>query len=294
MKQLAALFCLLALASCTKKETPPPPPPAPVKTVTFALKQPAAGTKHVDLSSYQSDVSLTAQAGDQTQRSVMTSRASSLFTVEYLEVEGDTVKKARITYGDKKSVDLDDGKGDENISPVANKTYLLEAEADDDDDELEVTVRTADGKEAPASEADVVRDDADFIGKPDQFRSAFPRRALTVGEAVPELVKAVQDLVTDGATRDDGSDAPRISDVRVTLAEDRGEVAVFSTTMTMDNSDEKMTTVMKLAGTLEVRKADTQLLLVDLKGPVTLASQANDVKVEGSGKMAISIARKFQ
>jgi hypothetical protein len=292
MKQLTPLFCLLALASCTKKETPAPPP-APVKTVTFSLKQPAAGTKHVDLSSYQSDVSLTAQAGDQTQRSVMTSRASSLFTVEYLEVEGATVKKARITYGDKKSIDLDDGKGDENVSPVANKTYLLEAEADDDDDELEVTVRTADGTEAPASEADVVRDDADFIGKPDQFRSAFPSRALKVGEPVPELVKAVQDLVTDGASGD-GANAPKISDVRVTLTEDRGEVAIFSTTMTMDNSDEKMTTVIKLAGTLEVRKADTQLLLVDLKGPVTLASQAKDVKVEGTGKMAISIARKFQ
>lgn len=293
MTRLPALLCVFALASCTKKDAPAPgavTPPVAEKEVTFSLKQPAVGTRHVDLSSYQSDVSLTATAGDQTQKSAMTSRASSLFTVEYLAVEGETVKKARISYADKKSVDVDDGKSDEKVSPVANKSYLVE----EDDDGDEVEVKTADGKDAPEAEAEIVRDDADFIGKPDEFRSAFPKRALKVGQSVPELIKAVQDLVTDGAKLDDDAEAPKISNVTVTLAEDRGEVAVFATTMTMDNSDEKMSTVMKLAGTLEVRKADTQLLLVDLKGPVTLTSQAQDVKVSGTGKMSISIARKFQ
>lgn len=135
-----------------------------------------------------------------------------------------------------------------------------------------------------------MKDDADFLGKTDPFRAAFPKRALKVGEAVPELNEAIQSLVVDAAPSDE---EPTIKDVKVTLKEDKGELGVFAIGMTMITKDDDMDMTVALTGSLEVRKSDTQLLSMKLEGPITMKKTDDPaVKLDGKGTMTVLMTQK--
>jgi len=288
-RRLVLAVVVIAAAQGCKKDAPAAAAPAPAAAapseLTFSLVPPKVGERFANGSSFKMDLEITAQADKDKVSSTMGSTETSAYTVEYLAVEGEGVTKGKITYQDKKTVDVEDGKAkDAEPSPVVGKTYLASLDGD------AVVVTTEAGKKVSADEESEVKDDADFLGKTDPFRTAFPKRPLKVGEAVPELNDAIQTLVVDAAPSDE---EPVIKDVKVTLSEDKGEVGVFAIAMTMVTKDDDMDMSVALKGTLEVRKSDTQLLTMKLDGPITMKKTDDpSVKLEGKGTMSVLMTQK--
>lgn len=159
-RQMLLAVVVVAAAHGCKKDAPaeapkpaapaaaPAPAPAaaaPAAELTFSLVPPKVGEKFANGSTFKMDLEVNAQAGKDKIRSTMSSTETSAYTVEYLAVDGDSVTKGKISYQDKKTVDVEDGKAKEGgASPVVGKTYLASLDGD------AVVVKSEAGKKVSA------------------------------------------------------------------------------------------------------------------------------------------------
>ena len=300
MTRLAMLAVLLGLAGC-KKDEPKPVEAAsgsgsaalaagPADGVTFTMKGPAVGSRYEDVSKMKMAFDMSVEAMGVKQKSSMSTQETVRFTVEFLAVEGDTPTKARVVYLEKSSVDSEDGKEKKAPpAPVVGKTYLVSMHGED----LDIT--TDDGTPVSQAETAIVTEDCDFIGRPDDFRTALPKRPLKIGEDVPELRKAIQKIASAGAASGSGG-ATKVSGVSVRLKSDEGDHGLFDVAMTMSMNDGPVAMVIELKGAIDVRKADSQLTRLVLEGPVTVkpsdSPEAAGMKMAGAGTMSIALTQK--
>jgi hypothetical protein len=284
-----AVALSLAFVACKKEQPPseapkqqaaekaaPAAPAAANGEVKFTLGAPKVGAKFASMM----ETALEMKMGP----SSMSSKEKGRYEVEVLEVDEDAPTKAKVKYTDKSTKDLEDGKEKPSEkSPVLGKTYVVSLDGEN------VVIKDEKGQLASEEEAAIVRDDVDFLGKPDEFRSTLAKRTYKVGEKAPELIAAVQHLVADDASSGSG-DAPNISDVTLELKEDQGAIALFAVGMKMAMADPDMPMNVKLSGNLEVRKADAQLMKLQLAGPIELTSA--ELKALASGKMSMTMTQQ--
>jgi hypothetical protein len=291
-----ACLAAVALSGCKKESAPvaaTTPAAAPAEKaaaaasgeITFSRQPPAVGAKFANTNSMKMEFEITGKAEGQEINSKSTSTESSKYTVEYLATDGEAVTRGKLTYTEKKTTDVEDGEVKETVKPVANKSYLVEQKGDD------VEIKPATGKgELAEDEESAVSEDTEFLGT-DPVREAIPTRAIKIGETVPELKAAIEGIVSQSAGK--GGDKSSLSNVSVTLKEDRGDVGVFALTMTMSSTDEGMKTVVELKGALEVRKSDSAMMVLRLEGPLSLKKvDASAGTLSGKGSMSIVLAQK--
>jgi hypothetical protein len=202
-----------------------------------------------------------------------------------LATDGTAIQKLQVTYTDKTDVEKDaQGKEAKKASPVSGKVYVVE------DKDGKHIVTTDKGKTPPPVEMTLVEKSYKMVGKPDPMMSAMPDRPLVVGQPVPELVKALEEVL------DKEGGNMKISELSVVLKEKSGDEGVFDVKATLTMADGPMSFAMNLAGDMHVRTADSQLTAMKMSGPVTITSNAdpkNKMKMDGKGTMEMTATRMY-
>jgi hypothetical protein len=207
-------------------------------------------------------------------------------TEKILATDGDAIQKLEIAYTEKTDIEKDEkGKETKKPNPLNGKTYVIEVK------DGKHVITTDKGKPAPPVEATLVDKTYKKLGQPDPMTSAMPARPLVVGQPVPELAKALEEVLN----KEGGSGEAKISDVAVVLKEKSGDEGVFDVKATLAVTDGPMSFTMVLAGDMRVRTADSQLTGMKMSGPVTIASNdpKNKTKMDGKGTMEMSAARTY-
>lgn len=201
-----------------------------------------------------------------------------------LATDGAAIQKLQITYTEKMDVDKDaQGKETKKPSPLHGKTYVVEDKAGAH------IITNEKGKTPPPAEATLVEKSYQMVGKPDPVMNAMPSRPLVVGQPVPELVKAVEEVLN----KEGGN--MTISDLSVVLKEKSGDEGVFDVKATLTVSDGPMNFAMAVTGDMRVRTADSQLTAMKMAGPVTITSEpTGKLKMDGKGTMGMTVTRMYR
>jgi hypothetical protein len=202
-----------------------------------------------------------------------------------LATDGSAIQKLQVTYTEKTDVEKDDkGKETKRPSPLNGKTYVVEDKAGSHD------ITNDKGKTPPPVETTLVEKSYKMVGKPDPVMSAMPTRPLVVGQPVPELAKALEEVL------DKEGGNMKISDLAVVLKEKSGDEGVFDVKATLTMTDGPMSFAMALTGDMHVRTADSQLTAMKMSGPVTITSTPDPkskMKMDGKGTMEMTATRMY-
>ncbi len=248
--------------------------------ITFKGKAPAVGDKFDEKKASEMKLTMTIEVGAK-KTSEFTEVETSTKTVEALAVDGKAITKAKITYGDYKKTETEDGKEKKKPpSPLAGKTFLFELK------DGKVLVTDEKGGKLPKDEETKVLLKNRHFGKPDPFLEGMPDKPLKPGDKVDSMVKALEQYFRDD---DDAKDPPEIKDVTVKLdsieKDGKDQVGVFSVELTMASPKDNKSPIdlkIPLKGKVKVRAKDGFTTSIDLKGPVTM--EGNDPKFKMSGK----------
>ncbi|MBL8953001.1 MAG: hypothetical protein JNK82_19645 [Myxococcaceae bacterium] len=278
----AVVLCLCFVAACKKSDPPQTEPAAKGEqkqesrskgtSVKLTLAAPKVGAKY----SVKNDtlVSMTALGAE------MSSNETRAYDVEVVEVDEDAPVKANVKYTAAKTVEVEEGKPvPPTESPLLGKSYVVSLQGE------EVVATDAKGVKVSEEELALIRDDIDFLGKPDAVRVELAAREFKVGEAAPGLADALTKEIADGAAESGEESDIKFSEVKVVLSEDKGTHAVFTVTLKMDQKVEEAPMSAKLSGTVEARKSDAEITKLELSGPLELGGGL------ASGKMSIASVR---
>lgn len=248
----------------------------------FKKKLPAVGAKVIESETKTNNLTLdiTLKPKAKPVKVVRSERATIEKTVEILAVSADAITKVKVTYKTHSKVETKDAKESATTSPVAGKTYVVEAR------DGAVTVLTDKGAAAPADEAKAVQDDFKKLGKPNDLGKAIPDTPIKVGDRVDAIGQALQARV---AKDDDASTKTTVENTAVTLARvnDKGGVKTGAFDLTFDLTVQKDSMVirMKVKGMVEVRMEDGFPVSMSMQAPTTVTTPdgAPGPKITGSG-----------
>jgi hypothetical protein len=289
-KNAAPTTTTTAAAATERRPAPPPaPPPAPAPTtLVFKKKTPPVGTKMLTKSSSETTVNMTLEGVGPKPRSITTTRIDRKEKIdEVLAIEGDLVTKVKVTY----TVDASDHTADGRKvpapkSPIQGKTYIVEAAKG------KLTVTTEKGAPAPAAEATLVKQDHKELGQPDQLQAVFPEDAIKIGDTLDAFGAVLQQKLAVGTKR--GAGAPKIEDVRVSLASISGaapaQVGTFNVTFHLGMNEEPLDMGVAFRGHMIVRSADSWPTQMKIEGPIRVALDKNaprSMKLTGGGSMSV-------
>ena len=306
---LGAALALLAAAACSQQqEQPKPPTPAkvtpPVKADTpptkvdnpptplaagggtvFVKRPPAVGDKSEEkvgmVMSMQMSIDPTGKG--QVQKATMETSETETRQEEVLAVNGEAVTKVKVTFVDKTTTIKEDQKERKRQSPVAGKTYVVEAK------DGKIIVLLDGDRPATGLQARVVKEAYETLGKVDALYAGVPRRPLKPGDKVEELAKAMKEVMLSRAKEMD------VTGVHVVFKEARGDEGVFEIDLTLGKVEKPMKFEMKLKGQARMSLKTGQPISTKFTGPVTVGSTDGDqakMKISGTGTMVLALDRK--
>jgi hypothetical protein len=304
---LAAASLLLVLAACgqgkeqpqpqpsakvtppVKAEVPPTkvaPPPTPVATgdgTVFVKRAPAVGDKSEEKVSMTMSMETSVDVDGKTQKATMEKSETEARQEEVLAVSGEAVTKVKVTFSDKTATIKEDQKERKRPSPVAGKTYVVEAK----DGKLIVLL---DGdRPAPAMQAKVVKEAFELLGKVDPLYAGVPRRPLKPGDKVEELAKAMKEFVLVRAKE------MQVSNVSVVFQGAKDGEGVFDVEVGLTAVEKPMRFDMKLKGQARMSLTTGQPSSTILKGPLSVGSteaEGSKMKISGTGTVEMKMERK--
>ncbi|MGC4118617.1 MAG: hypothetical protein QM765_29475 [Myxococcales bacterium] len=263
------------------------PSPGFAAGTTFSRKPLAVGTRVEERGLMQMTMSMKVEAAGKAQEVSMDLSEREVKSQEYLALEGDAPSKVRTTWQEKTSVAKENGVEKPKPSELAGKTFVVEAQKN-----APPAVAAADGQ--PLSEAVVaeVQKEHRSLGKPDPVRAAMPARALSPGQKVPELAKAV----TDALSRDN-DDGMKISNVSVTFKGATGDEGRFDVTLRMAKAEGPVAMTIDLKGELKVSCASSLPNSLKLAGPIAVKPAPGGPKglaISGKGQMSMELSEVVQ
>ncbi len=301
MKSVSAVFFSLLLASsvgCSKGDktsgtapiaavaTPAPgkAKPASVETITFAKKAPGVGTRQQERFAMHMTLTINVDptgSGKPRTSQVETSEAETK-TEQLLAVNGDAVTKLQVTFAEKVETNKQgtDTVATNKRSPLSGRTFVVEAKNG------KVVATDLFGKPASPSDAALLEKSYKSLGKPDPVLAAMPARPMKSGDKVDELSKAIRERMS-------GAGGMSVTNVAVTLREQKDEEGIFDVTMELTKADGPIKFVVDLKGDMHVRLDDSRTTVLNLSGPVGVGANDADkgkskMQVDGTGKMEIS------
>ena len=269
-------------------EATPPPAPQEPAVVQFEHKPLPQGAARVEKSETIMTMSMTVSLKDEVIREGNTEQRSQKrkrITLLKTDTAGAPVE-AKIVYEEIAETHKEgDGKPEVKPSPLEGETYVVTIEAG------EMVVKDARGADVPAAESDeVIADNGDLL-KPDMLHTLIPRGPVEIGERIPVNETFLRRLFDA-----DAGGAVTIQEAWLALKEVR-EVegrrsGVFETRMKLVAPVSRLEMGFDMTGELVVALADTQLVKMNLKGPVRFATPEGQqgpkgVQLVGEGHIAI-------
>jgi hypothetical protein len=268
----------------TKVETPPTPVAAGDGTV-FVKRAPAVGDKSEDKVSMtmSMETSVDVDGSGKLQKATMEKSETETRQEEVLAVNGEAVTKVKVTFVEKTATIKEDQKERKRASPVAGKTYVVEAK----DGKLIVLL---DGdRPAPAMQAKVVKEAYETLGKVDPLYAGVPRRPLKAGDKAEELAKAMKEFVLIRAKE------MEVSGVDVVFQGAKDGEGVFDVEVSLAAVEKPLRFDMKLKGQARLSLATGQPSSTILKGPLSVGSTEGEgakMKISGAGNVEMKMERK--
>ena len=301
MKRLTAVFFSLLLASsagCAKDDKPegtapttgaaspasPKAKPASAQTITFLKKAPQVSTRQEERSASHMNLTInvdpTGTGKPQTSR-VETTEAETK-TEQILAVNGDAVTKLQVTFVEKVQTNKQgkDVVATNKRSPLSGRTFVLESKNG------KLVATDLFGAPVPSADALLLEKSYKSLGKPDPVLAAMPARPLKSGDKVDELGKAIRE-------RMNGAGGMTVTNVVVSLREQKDDEGIFDVTMELTKADGPIKFVVDLKGDMHVRLDDSRTTSLNLAGPVGVGANEADkgkskMQVDGTGSMELS------
>ncbi|MBI5481576.1 MAG: hypothetical protein HY906_22155 [Deltaproteobacteria bacterium] len=268
----------------TKADTPPTPVAAGDGTV-FAKRAPAVGDKSEDKvgMTMAMETSVDVDGKGKPQKATMEKSESETRQEEVLAVKGEAATKVKVTFVEKTVTVKEEGKERKRPSPVAGKTYVVEAK----DGKLVVLL---DGdRPAPPMQAKVVKEAYETLGKVDPLYAGVPGRPLKPGDKVEELAKAMKEIMLTRAKE------MEVSSVNVVFKGVKDGEGVFEVEVALAAVEKPMRFDMKLKGEARVSLTTGQPISTNLKGPMSVGSTEGEgarMKISGTGSVEMTMERK--
>jgi hypothetical protein len=303
---LGAALALLVTAACGQgKDQPPtpakgvttpsaasvaptkvaPPPTATGDGTVFVKRAPAVGDKSEDKVAMTMSMETTVDPDGKgtPQKATMEKSETETRQEEVLAVKGEAVTKVKVTFVDKTATIKEEGKERKRASPVAGKTYVVEAK----DGKLIVLL---DGdRPAPPLQARVVKEAYETLGRVDPLYAGVPRRPLKPGDKVEELAKAMKEFMLIRAKE------MEVSSVSVVFQGAKGDEGVFDVDVALAAVEKPMRFDMKLKGQARMSLTTGQPSSTILKGPLSVGSTEGEnakLKINGAGSVEMKMERK--
>lgn len=239
------------------------------RTVTITKKMPRVGLTRVSSEENNMRFSISGGGGSLS----LNATGSKKKTEKLLAVTGSTPTKVRVTFHKITKVEVQNGMTRKVPSPIAGKTYEVEATAS------QVAVTGPGGKAVPEAERAAVAEEYRSFGKPNFMLDGLPTDPIQIGARVPSMEEAMKKSFRESMSGKPGEQW-QISDPIVTLA-GQGRVAGarvaffdFSMSMTLTQGA-GFTMTMHQKGRVTVRLADGWPIQMSMKGPMDIMGKAN-------------------
>lgn len=249
--------------------------------VKFTRKGPAKGDSWTRTSDRGMRMKITAKMGDKSREMDKGENKHEKSKFEVLEVKGDSVVKAKVTYMEHSKTQMDSGKESKDPkSPIEGKTYLLSL-----DDAGVLVVTDAEGKAPSAPELAAVKSNNKSFGKPNKFAELVPEE-VEKGKAINITKEMMADILGNNDESAKGTDLKEATLVLKEVKEVNGQKAgVFELSAVVILSEMNMK--MALKGDLIVGVDNTWPIKLDLNAPVTIEPKP---AAEGDEKPAMSLS----
>jgi hypothetical protein len=258
--------------------------------VTFTRKAPTVGTKREESGDMSMSMRIDVDPGNgKPQKTEMSMAESTKQSQELLAVSGDAPTKVKVTFTSIDAKMVEGGKENRRPTPLAGKTYVVEAK------DGKIDVKDDKGKAVAAAETKEVSKHFKSLGKPDPVAAALPTTPLRPGEKVEALSRSLESYMQQDES------GLKVSDVTVTFREKLGDDGVFDLTLKMGKEEGPMSMTMDLKGEMRISTTTGEPRKMELKGPITIGSTGgtggkgdpkSKMKMDGSGSMAMSMAVK--
>lgn len=268
----------------TKADTPPTPVATGDGTV-FVKRAPAVGDKWEDkvAMTMSMETSVDPDGKGTPQKATMEKSETETRQEEVLAVKGEAVTKVKVTFAEKTATIKEEGKERKRPSPVAGKTYVVEAK------DGKVTVLLDGDRPAPAMQAKVVKEAYETLGKVDPLYAGVPGRPLKPGDKVEELAQAMKEVVLIRAKE------MEVSSVSVIFQGAKDGEGVFDVEVSLAAVEKPMRFDMKLKGQARMSLTTGQASSTILRGPLSVGSTEGDgakMKISGAGNVEMKMERK--
>jgi hypothetical protein len=268
----------------TKAADTQPVAAKPGEGTVFAKRPPAVGDKWEDKVSMtmSMETSVDPDGSGKVQKATMEKVETETRQEEVLAVQGEAVTKVKVVFVEKTASIKEEGKERKRPSPVAGKTYVVEAK------DGKITVLLDGDRPAPAMQAKVVKDAYETLGKVDPLYAGVPRRPLKPGDKVEELAKAMKEFVLIRAKE------MEVSNVSVVFQGTKDGEGVFDAEMSLAAVEKPMRFDMKLKGQARMGLTTGQPSATILKGPLSVGSTEGDakMKISGAGNVEMKMERR--
>lgn len=255
-------------------------------TVTFQRAPDAVGDVRSDESTLGMSLDMEVRVdGELVQSASMSEQESKAKKRTVLEVTDGIATKVRLAFGTMKKKGVQAGTERELTLPVSGRVYVA---ARGKDDRIEVT--SGDEKPVSTQEAEIVRNEAKRLGKPDRLASFLPDRPVAVGESLEVPLEVLREMFDDEKVKSDRA--------RFTLKGVEEGRAIFAMDLKLKGEPNPGVTMrMNLTGELLIDPATKRALSLKLDGPVTLESRQkngeSEIRMDGKGTFSADMRMTY-
>jgi hypothetical protein len=197
--------------------------------------------------------------------------------LEILGVSQGAVRKLRVTFGDRSTTRIMNGRQTRTDAAVSGKTYVLEAR----DEGLAIVDDK--GRDVPTREGELLARLFHGFGTPEQLPRAIPRSPMPLGQPVPGLADAIKSDFERGLEG-------RVFFGKVSVvptgrrAVSGVDCGVFALVLQVGFEVDRRKVRLDTKGELLMRAEDAWPIALDLAGPIAVDETQNGHAIHGEGK----------
>jgi hypothetical protein len=197
--------------------------------------------------------------------------------LEILGVAQGAARKLRVTFGERSTTRIMNGRQTRSNAPVSGKTYVLEARAEG------LAIVDDKGRDVSSREGELLARLFHGLGTPEQLPRAIPRSPMPVGQPVPGLADAIKSDFERGL--DGRVFFGKVSVVPTGRRALSGvDCAVFALVFQVGFEVERRKVRLDTKGELLLRAEDAWPVALDLAGPIAMDETQNGHAIHGEGK----------
>jgi hypothetical protein len=202
-------------------------------------------------------------------------------TVEILGFRAHALRKIRVTFQDRSTTHIINGRQRRNVSPVSGRTYVLEARDQGlailDDEEHDVT----------HGEGVVLSQLFRTLGAPDEMARAIPQAPMAQGQAVPGLADALERDLEHGLEGRVWFGKVSVTPTGIRQAGGT-DCVVLGIVLQVGFETEGRSVQMDTKGEMLLRSDNAWPVALDLAGPVSVDFTEKGVPIHGQGKSRLT------